>query len=194
MRKTRKGSCSLLAGFYRLPKEWRRLCFQTRLSVSHLLVEGPCDHHPWCIGPNCTCSPGLAPPRHGTWGPPWPLPPPWTWDLVTSGGHDWRPVQTCSLQNHHLQWHLVAVEVVLVTAIEKYESCWNAFLLFQANLLTLPVYDLMQKNLLIVTWFSFLPNLLCLRRKVLWNSFATSSEKFTHKITFVHQLIKWCFF
>ena len=38
-------------------------------------VDGvPCGHYPWCIGPHCT---GTPPP----------------------GGNDWRPVQTCSLQD-----------------------------------------------------------------------------------------------
>ena len=31
-----------------------------------------CDHYPWCNGPHCT---------------------------VTTGGKDWRPVQTCSLED-----------------------------------------------------------------------------------------------
>ena len=43
--------------------------------------------------------------------------------LVTSGGHHWKSVQTCSLQNP--------------LPSRRYASCWNASLLLQANLLTL---------------------------------------------------------
>ena len=60
------------------------LCLSTR--------ESPCDHYPGCTGPHCT-------------GPnPWTSDMgPWTSDmvptlLVRSGGHHWRPVQTCSLE------------------------------------------------------------------------------------------------
>ena len=48
--------------------------------------------------------PILAPasPAHQTWGPLSPASGHQTWDprppLVTSGGHHWRPVQTCSLE------------------------------------------------------------------------------------------------
>ena len=58
----------------------------------------PCDHYPWCIGPHCTGS---------------PPPPPWTSDLgtlllVTSGGHNRRPVQICSPEDHPpTQQHLL---------------------------------------------------------------------------------------
>ena len=47
-------------------------------------------------------APGI---RHGTW---WPL-------LLTSGGHHWRPVQTCSFEDlsPHWYWHLV-VEALMV--------------------------------------------------------------------------------
>ena len=73
------------------------------------------------MGPGC-----LPPsPRHGTW---LPTPSPWTWDLrtytpspllLTSGGHHWRPVQTCSLKDlphsTHQYWHLsVATETCTV--------------------------------------------------------------------------------
>ena len=48
------------------------------VSVSQSSVHGgsPCDHYPLCIGPHCT---DLL--------------------LVTSGGHYWRPVQTCSFED-----------------------------------------------------------------------------------------------
>ena len=52
-----------------------------------------CDHYPWCIWPYYT---GLPPPNPALWtskmAGPGPL-------LVTSGGHHWRPVQTCSLED-----------------------------------------------------------------------------------------------
>ena len=55
-----------------------------------------------CSGGGGWTSPYLPPPGHGTWVPiPFPL-------LVTSGGHHWRPVHTCSLEGLPYQyWHLV---------------------------------------------------------------------------------------
>ena len=73
----------------------------------------PCHHYPWCICPHCTGSLlALDPSRNGTWGPPG-LP-----QLVTSGDHHWRPVQTCSLdltvQSPHWYWHLIATKACTV--------------------------------------------------------------------------------
>ena len=60
---------------------------------SCLSVEvSPCDHYPSCIGPHCTPhppSPQPWPPRHQTWDTL----------LKTSGGHHWRPIQTCSFED-----------------------------------------------------------------------------------------------
>ena len=42
--------------------------------------------------------------------PQFPLPP-----LMTFGGQDWRPVHTCSLEDSHQCWHLVAIEVHTVS-------------------------------------------------------------------------------
>ena len=60
--------------------------------------DSSCDHYPWCIGPHST-----GPHETSDMGPtgPGPL-------LVTSGGHHWRPVQACSLENTPGYWHLVA--------------------------------------------------------------------------------------
>ena len=66
------------------PKSWEGNVFVgVCLSVCK---EGPsCDHYPWFIGPHCTGTPSQ---RHGT-----------SWEplLVTSGGHLFRPIQTCRL-------------------------------------------------------------------------------------------------
>ena len=75
-----------------------------------------------------------------------PPPPAWTWDLrnpspsccrgdetsgtpmlMTSGGHHWRPVQICSIQDP-LPQHPVAVEAGAVSVSGWYASYWNAFL------------------------------------------------------------------
>ena len=40
---------------------------------------------------------------HQDMGPPWPGP-----LLVTSGGHHWIPVQSCSFEDPHRYWNLVA--------------------------------------------------------------------------------------
>ena len=74
------------------------------MSVCHFIHRrSPCDHYSWCIRPHCTGSPS----RHGAL-PQLALVSPSPPDmglgpqslphlLVTSGGHHWRPVQTCSL-------------------------------------------------------------------------------------------------
>ena len=70
-----------------------------RLSAIMSTGGSPCDYCPWCIGQNCTGSPGPAPfPQDFRLGPPnirhgtlRPNPQPWS-QLVTSGGHHWRPV------------------------------------------------------------------------------------------------------
>ena len=55
---------------------------------------------------------------------------------MTSGGHHWRPVQTCSLQDPpphtHWCWHLVAIEAHAVGASGRYASYWNAFSCYDA--------------------------------------------------------------
>ena len=61
----------------------------------------PCDHYPWCLGPHYTGSPWPWPWLKYTFSAPLdirpgtscPSPTPL---LLTSGGHHWRPVQTCS--------------------------------------------------------------------------------------------------
>ena len=65
----------------------------------------PCDHYSWNMGPHCTRTPSKVPalpPQHQTWDPSGPSP-----LLVTSFGHHWRPIQTCSLEDTlHWYWHL----------------------------------------------------------------------------------------
>ena len=72
------------------------------------------------------------PPRHQTWGPicppSYPLPP-----ATASGGHHWRPVQTCSLEDLPPPPPLVLTTSSLVVATEthtvgKRSSYWNAVL------------------------------------------------------------------
>ena len=72
--------------------------------VCHTGGPVPCHHYPWCIEPRCT----YPPPPHthtsdlGTYLP-LPL-------LLTSSGHHWKPVQTCSLEDlppSYWYWHLV---------------------------------------------------------------------------------------
>ena len=98
-------------------------------SVSQSVHGGvPCDHYPWCIGTHYTgpLSAALAHPGHGTSGPS-PHPP----LLVTSGGHQWRCVQICSLQDPlHQCWHLEAIEAGTVSASGWYTSYWNSFFCF----------------------------------------------------------------
>ena len=69
----------------------------------------------------------LPSPRHGTalyrdLLCPYSLP-------VTSGGQDWRPVQTCQLEDTPPQWLLEHIR----SASGLYASHWNAFLLPPAN-------------------------------------------------------------
>ena len=84
----------------------------SQVSICHSGWGSPHDHYPWSIGPHCT-----RPPRHQTWylltpvHQTWDPPPPRTSDLepsmapaqppqlVTPGGHHWRPVQTCSFED-----------------------------------------------------------------------------------------------
>ena len=95
----------------------QRSCGKVIFSVVSVLIlpggEGLflCDHYPWCITPHHTetCPPPQSqlPLCTGT--------PPDLSLLVTSGGQDWRPVQTCSLEDPHYQcWHLAA-------------SCWSTY-------------------------------------------------------------------
>ena len=68
----------------------------------------PCDHYPSWID-FAIQGPKPQPrlfwlPEHGILTVHNPL-------IVTSGGHDWRPVQTCSLEDPpHWSWYLVATE------------------------------------------------------------------------------------
>ena len=112
-----------------------------------------CDHYSWCIGTHCTRphTRPCPPPGHGTLEPlpPWDLkdplpqlspldmgPQPWPHPLlVTSWGHHWRPVQTCSLQDPPWCIHLMAVEADTVSASGRYTSYWNAFLFKYAPVL-----------------------------------------------------------
>ena len=96
------------------------VCPSVNLSVHR---RSPCDHYLWCIGPYCT---GLHP-------QPWPL---WTSDLgpqasvpllVTSGGHHWRPVLTCSFEDPHEQHLVVTIEAHTVSTGRQNASCWNVF-------------------------------------------------------------------
>ena len=121
--------------------------------MSIILLGGgsTCDYYPWCIGPHCTGLPLCTQPQlcpHPVQGPgPLPL-------LVTSGGQDWIPIQTCALEDLTVQvpsqwwhlvggfvtcaledltvqvpnqwWHLVAGFVRWVS--DRYASYWNAFL------------------------------------------------------------------
>ena len=95
--------------FYRLPTKLWKLIFSV-MCVYQSVHRGkvPCDHCPWCIGPHCTgpqsqyplCTgpvyvhiPGLTP-----FTGPQSYPP-----LMTSGGQDWKSVQTCSLEDLTVQ-------------------------------------------------------------------------------------------
>ena len=74
--------------YYRRPTMLQEGKVYTCLSVSQLVyswreVPLPMVH---------LTSPYKTPSGHGTSGPPSPL-------FVTSGGHHWRPVKTCSLQD-----------------------------------------------------------------------------------------------
>ena len=109
---------------------------------------------PWYIGPHCTVPPGPIPPpsRHWTtlgqaspvrrsqhdicWPQPWPLDmglhikPQATGPLlVTSGGHHWRPLQTCSLEDPLPSVLTSSGEGCTVGASRLHASYWNAFLL-----------------------------------------------------------------
>ena len=98
----------------------------SRTCVCHSVqVEGRV-HYPWCIW-KYEYSPGT---RHGTYPPLL---------LLTSGGHHWRPVQSCSLEN------LSRLPTVLTSsggrqntfglASGRYVSYWNAILYFNINIL-----------------------------------------------------------
>ena len=118
----------------------------------------PYDHYPWCIRPHGYKPPPPPPrPQPSTlWildiGNPLPAPVPLV--MTSDGVQDWRPVQTCSLENLSTDdiwwsrleiysnlltwglpppppsWHLVAIEVAsTVRANGWYTFCWNAFLL-----------------------------------------------------------------
>ena len=110
---------------YRLPRELRE-----GIVFSHFVHRGvPCDHYLWCIGPHCT-DPHSG---HGT-SLDWTSTP----LLMTSGGHHWRPVQTCSLQEPPLPtatgtdiWSLLKyVRLVQAgrthsTGMQTCVFCWN---------------------------------------------------------------------
>ena len=74
---------------------------------------------------------------HGTWvtflplnmGPGYRTPP-----LRISGGHEWKPVQTCSLEDLllHWYWYLAATTESRTLASGRYASYCGAFLFFLA--------------------------------------------------------------
>ena len=70
--------------YYRLP-----MMLREGNVISHVCLSvhrgSHVTNYPWCFGSHCTVPPGHGP--HCTGTPPSLL--------VTSGGHQWRPVQTC---------------------------------------------------------------------------------------------------
>ena len=81
----------------------------------------PCDHYPWCIRAHHRNS--LARYFTGLWislyrpsghGTALYRDPPAHPELMTSGGQDWRSVQTCSSEDSYWCWHLVATEGLTV--------------------------------------------------------------------------------
>ena len=129
-----------IANFYHLPTEFLEgnifMCLSTGGSS--------CDHYLWSIRPHSTGPTGSDPSplyiRHGThWtsdmGPPYPAPdirhgtpvsalaPP----LVTSDGHHWRPVQTCSLKDPLP----TPTGTWLLSFSLKPSTNWNVFILSQ---------------------------------------------------------------
>ena len=73
---------------------------------------------PQSIGAHCT-----DPPPTLDMGPHWtgiPLP-----LLMISGDYQWRPVQTCSLQDPRQCWHVVTVEACTASVSRRYASYWN---------------------------------------------------------------------
>ena len=76
--------------------------------------------------------------RHGTPTPAPALSPLQTWDtlascplgplLVTSGGHHWTPVQTCSLEDPPIGADIWWPPKHVRLASRRYTSYWNAFL------------------------------------------------------------------
>ena len=123
---------------YRQPTKLREGSVFTRVCVCVCVCpEGwvPCDHYLGNIGPHCTGPtppPDIGPHCTGT-----PTPPcghgtslyrnPHTL-LVTSGGNQWRSVQTVHFRTPPVDIYLVAIEVCLVGASGQYASYWNAFL------------------------------------------------------------------
>ena len=107
-------------------------------SVSFILFMGrgsSCDHCPWCVGtwylPLLPIGPSPDT-RHGTYNLA-PL-------LLTSGGHHWRPVQTCSLEN--IPPPLISV----LTSSGGHENTysWQAGITHPIGMLSL-LYDFGQK-------------------------------------------------
>ena len=97
--------------------------------MEHLdpLAQAPCLSRPGTWGPS---QPQLLPPDigHGLPGHS-PL-------LVTSGGHHWRPVQTCSLEFTVRMPHCTDIWWSLkhVWLASRWYACyWNAFLFFDAD-------------------------------------------------------------
>ena len=105
---------------YPLLTERRRLCFQSCLSVILLTGGGPymtITYDALDLTVQGRLQPNPPPPRPEDS----PL-------LLTSGGHYWRPVQTCHFRTPNWCWHLVVVEGVNVSASRQYASYWNTFL------------------------------------------------------------------
>ena len=96
---------------------------------------------PWWMGPHCTGPPFSLPDMwHGDLPPPSPGPhgtPPQL--LVTSGGHHWRSVQTCSLEDPHsgidIWWPLkhirlasgLVVRILLECFLVLYDSTFQLY-------------------------------------------------------------------
>ena len=74
--------------FYRPPTKLRECNVFNHICLFTGGEESRGDHYSWCIGPHCKGPPDI---RHGT-------PRTLASLLVISGGHQWRPVQTCSFE------------------------------------------------------------------------------------------------
>ena len=87
-----KVSWRVFENIYRPPTKMRKGNVFSRVCPSAIPSTWvPCNHYPWCIGPDCT-----APLPETSDLEPLP-------QLVTSGGHHWRHVQTCSSKKSLLE-------------------------------------------------------------------------------------------
>ena len=94
----------------------------TQVSVCHSVQEGsPCDHYSWMHWtslyrpPSPTLTPDIRPSPT---------------QLVTSGDHHWRSVQTCSLEKPHTGTDIWWPKHVWLES-GRYASSENAFFLFK---------------------------------------------------------------